>query len=158
IVEVFQGVNRFGSLFKAFCALAGALAIFHARAEDGAGLQFFESKIRPLLADQCLACHSVKAKKLKGKLHADSLQGLLKGGETGPVLVPGAPEKSRMIEAIGYKNQDLQMPPESKLSDAQIADLTEWVKLGAPWPKEEPPKAESAGAPVFDLEARKAKH
>ncbi|HLX60151.1 MAG TPA: PSD1 and planctomycete cytochrome C domain-containing protein [Planctomycetota bacterium] len=126
-----------------------------------AGIQFFESKIRPLLADNCFSCHSVNAKKLKAKLYADSLQGLLKGGETGPALVPGQPEKSKMIEAVGYKNQDLQMPPESKLSDAQIADLTRWVKLGAPWPKEAPPvpKMESASKiEPFDLQKRKASH
>ncbi len=128
---------------------------------DAAGVQFFETKIRPILADQCYSCHSVNAKKLKAKLCADSLQGLLKGGENGPALVPGQPDKSRMIEAVGYKNQDLQMPPDSKLSDAQIADLAQWVKLGAPWPNEAPPKPKSDGAAKleeFDIQKRKASH
>ena len=76
------------------------------------------------------------AKKVKGKLLLDSRAGLLKGGEGGAVVVPGQPEKSRLIEAIGYKNVDLQMPPRAKLPDAVIADFTAWVKMGAPWGKE----------------------
>ena len=102
-------------------------------AEDDAGVQFFESRIRPILADNCYACHSHAAKKLKASLYLDSRAGVLKGGESGPALVPGAPEKSRLIESIGYKNVDLQMPPKDKLGDRQIADLTAWVKMGAPW-------------------------
>ncbi|MEI6235392.1 MAG: DUF1549 domain-containing protein, partial [Planctomycetota bacterium] len=126
-----------------------------------AGIHFFETKIRPILAAECYSCHSVKAKKLKAKLFADSLQGLLKGGESGPSLVPGDPEKSKLIEAVVYKNQDLQMPPDSKLSDAQVADLTQWVKMGAPWPKEAAPQASETGAGKledFDLQKRKAAH
>src|SRR3954462_6811941 len=110
-------------------------------AEDDAGAQFFESKIRPILVGRCYSCHSASAKKLKAGLHLDSQKGLLKGGESGPALVPGAPEKSRLIEAVEYKNVDLQMPPKEKLGDPQIADLTNWVKMGAPWGKESAPAA-----------------
>ena len=130
-------------------------------APDEAGIHFFETKIRPLLAGECYSCHSVSAKKLKAKLFTDSLAGILKGGESGPALVPGQPEKSKIIEAVGYKNQDLQMPPDSKLTDAQVADLTQWVKLGAPWPKESPPQPSAAGTAMvetFDLQKRKASH
>jgi cytochrome c553 len=126
---------------------------------DPAGELFFEAKIRPLLVDQCFSCHSAQAKKLKGGLHLDSREGALKGGETGPALEPGAPDKSRMIEAVGYKNVDLQMPPKDKLSDQQIADLTAWVKMGAPWGKESvATTAPIAKLDAFDLQKRKAAH
>src|SRR5687767_494153 len=115
-------------------SLAGAVrADLPASAEDVA---FFESKVRPVLADHCYRCHSSRSEKLKGGLLLDSREAVLKGGETGPSVVPGKPEQSRLIEAIGYLNVDLQMPPKGKLSAAQIADLTEWVKRGAPWPTE----------------------
>src|SRR5438067_8649345 len=98
---------------------------------DRDGIEFFEKKIRPVLMDKCYSCHSAEAKKLKGELYLDSREGLLKGGETGPALVPGKPDESRLIEAIRYGNPDLQMPPKAKLTDAQITDLTTWVKMGA---------------------------
>ena len=96
--------------------------------------QFFETSIRPLLVERCYSCHSAGAKKLKADLYLDSRPGLLKGGESGPALVPGHPEQSRLIEAVRYANPDLQMPPKAKLSEQQVADLDEWVKRGAPWP------------------------
>ena len=98
--------------------------------------QFFENKIRPLLANNCYKCHSVEAEKVKGGLLLDSREGLLKGGESGPAIVPGNPDQSRLIKAIRYSDPDLQMPPKGKrLSDAEIADLTEWVRIGAPDPR-----------------------
>ncbi len=101
-----------------------------------ADLTFFENKIRPLLADQCYSCHSVKAEKTKGGLHVDSFDALLKGGDSGPALVPGDAEKSLLIKAVRYGDPDLQMPPKGKkLSERQIADLMQWVKAGAPWPE-----------------------
>jgi cytochrome c553 len=127
-------------------------------ADDDAGAQFFESRIRPLLVDRCYSCHSASAKKLKAGLYLDSQKGLLKGGESGPALVPGAPEKSRLIEAVEYKNVDLQMPPKEKLGDQQIADLTQWVKMGAPWGKDSAPAAAVAKVETFDLQKRKAQH
>jgi Protein of unknown function (DUF1553)/Protein of unknown function (DUF1549)/Planctomycete cytochrome C len=101
-----------------------------------ADLAFFENKIRPLLADQCYSCHSVKAEKTKGGLHVDSLEALLKGGDSGPALIPGDAGKSLLIKAVRYGDPDLQMPPKGKkLSDRQIADLTQWIGAGAPWPE-----------------------
>jgi hypothetical protein len=122
-----------------------------------AEIEFFEKKIRPLLSERCYKCHSTRSEKLKGGLMLDSRESLLKGGDDGPVVQPGLPGKSKLIEAINYQNPDLQMPPKGKLADDQIADLTEWVKLGVPWPKEEPPKP-AAGAPVFDFEKRRREH
>ncbi len=99
--------------------------------------EFFETKVRPVLADTCYRCHSADAGKSKGGLTVDSRDALLKGGDTGPAVVPADPAKSLLIKAITYADPDLQMPPSStggKLSDEQIANLTEWVKIGAPFP------------------------
>ncbi|MGV3532903.1 MAG: DUF1549 domain-containing protein, partial [Chthoniobacteraceae bacterium] len=102
---------------------------------------FFESKVRPILAENCYKCHSVEKGKSKGGLTLDSREGVLKGGETGPLVEPGNPEKSLLVHAIGYSDPDLQMPPKGeKLTQAQIETLTEWVKMGAPDPRTEAPK------------------
>ena len=112
------------------------------RGEDASkdGVLFFEEKVRPILADRCFKCHSHAADKIKGGLVLDSREAVLTGGDTGAAVVPGDPGKSLLIEAISYTNADLQMPPKKgdgkKLSDAEIAVLTEWVKMGAPYPKE----------------------
>lgn len=100
-------------------------------------LEFFEKKVRPLLVDKCYRCHSAKAEekgKLKAGLHLDSLSGLLKGGDSGSALTPGDPEKSFLVEAVNYRNEDMEMPPKGKLTDAQIKVITDWVQMGAPWP------------------------
>ena len=115
------------------------------------GLKLFEAKIRPILHEHCVGCHGPD--KQKGKLRLDTREGLLKGGmdedKVVKVIEPGDPAKSMIIEAINYKNEDIQMPPPKKkesrkLTDEQIKDMTEWVKLGAPYgekPVEAPPKA-----------------
>ncbi|MEQ2007629.1 MAG: PSD1 and planctomycete cytochrome C domain-containing protein [Limisphaerales bacterium] len=136
--------------------MAGCFAQAAAPAFPAEDLEFFEKRIRPLLAERCYECHSAGAKKLKGGLHLDSRDGVLKGGDTRPAVVPGQPEKSLLIEAVRYGNQDLQMPPKSRLSDAQIADLAEWVKRGAPWPTEA--GAARVAAKGFDVQQRKQAH
>ena len=119
-------------------------------------LEFFEKRIRPLLSDTCYKCHSEKAEKLKGGLMLDSREAMLKGGDTGPALVPGNPEKSLLIEAIHWTNSDLQMPPKKRLPAAQVADLEAWVKAGAPWPQEA--RTQKVPKVVFNLDKRKADH
>ncbi len=100
-------------------------------------LDFFEKKVKPVLADKCYKCHSAEAGKSKGGLLLDSREGCLKGGDTSPAVTPGDVAKSLMLTAITYKDPDLQMPPKGeKLTDKEIADLTEWVKMGAPDPRE----------------------
>src|SRR5712692_4105555 len=74
------------------------------------GIEFFEKHIRPVLVERCYSCHSPKAKIPMGKLRLDSRAGMLAGGQNGLVLVPGEPEKSRLIRAIRYTDKDLQMP------------------------------------------------
>ncbi len=120
--------------------LGYSILIFHstARAVEAtpAQLQFFESKIRPILSGACYKCHSTTSDKVKGGLLLDTKEGALKGGETGSAIVPGDTEKSLLIKAVRYTDADLQMPPKGKkLSDQQIADLEAWVKMGAPDPR-----------------------
>lgn len=98
-------------------------------------LDFFEKKIRPVLADTCYKCHSEDSEKVKGGLVVDSKQGLLQGGDSGPSVVPGDLRKSLLIQAVRWDDQDLQMPPKEKLSDEVIADLEKWVRMGAPDPR-----------------------
>src|SRR5215216_2474970 len=105
-----------------------------ARAEnnDRAGLDFFETSIRPLLVENCHSCHGQK--KQKGELRLDSHASAMRGGELGAVIVPGKPDESLLIKAVRYLDADLSMPPKKKLSQKQIEDLTRWVAMGAPWP------------------------
>jgi hypothetical protein len=107
---------------------------------NAAGLEFFETKIRPLLADNCYNCHSADTN-AKGGLRVDDPNGLLVGGDRGPAVVPGDAKKSRLIEAVSYTNPKLQMPPKKQLSPQQVADLTKWVEDGAPWPQQVLPLA-----------------
>src|SRR6266568_3500587 len=95
-------------------------------------LQFFERKVRPLLAENCYSCHGEE--KQKNHLRLDSPAAIRVGGESGAVIVPEHPEKSRLVIAVGYQDEDLKMPPKKRLSARQVADLTEWVKMGAPMP------------------------
>jgi hypothetical protein len=107
-------------------------------------LDFFEAKIRPLLADRCYKCHSVEAGKSKGSLTLDTASAALKGGDTGPAVVPGDLERSLLYKAITYTDKDLEMPPTSsggKLDAQQIADVAAWIKMGAPDPRTAPVKA-----------------
>ncbi|HTK78009.1 MAG TPA: PSD1 and planctomycete cytochrome C domain-containing protein [Gemmataceae bacterium] len=112
------------------------LAIAVAAPPDAGGVEFFERNVRPVLVEHCYQCHSAEAKKVRGGLLLDTRPGWQKGGDTGPALVPGDTERSLLIKAIRYGDEALKMPPTGKLSDKQIAALVEWVKLGAPDPRD----------------------
>lgn len=113
-----------------------AAAAGDSAAISAADLEFFETKIRPVLADQCYRCHSDAATRVRAGLLLDTKAGLLAGGDSGPAIVPGEPGRSLLIEAIRYDNPDLRMPPKgNKLSDAIIADFVEWIRRGAPDPR-----------------------
>src|SRR5205814_3763526 len=99
----------------------------------GPGVPFFEQKIRPVLVQHCYECHSTQAKKVRGGLLLDTKAGLLKGGDSGPALVPGKVEESLLIKAL--RHEELAMPPKGKLPAAVIADFERWVALGAPDPR-----------------------
>jgi hypothetical protein len=104
-----------------------------AKPRPDAGM-FFTVKIRPVLADTCLRCHG--AKKPRGELRVDSRAALLKGGEHGPAIVPGAPEKSLLVQAIRHVHDEIKMPPGKVLAPAVVADFVAWIKDGAIWPRE----------------------
>ena len=98
-------------------------------------VNFFESKVRPLLAENCFRCHGGDSKKKpKADLTLTTLQGMLQGGESGPALVPGNLDKSRIIEAIRYRNENMAMPPKKPLKPAQVKVIEDWVSMGSPWP------------------------
>jgi hypothetical protein len=99
-------------------------------------VEFFEKNIRPVLIQRCYECHSTESGKSKGGLTLDSRAALLRGGDNGPALVAGNPDKSLLIESIRYKNHDLQMPPKGALPSNEVRLLEEWVKMGAPDPRE----------------------
>ncbi len=122
---------------------------------DEAGIEFFEKQVRPILVARCYECHSGTAKRLEGGLRLDSLAAAMKGGGTGPAVVPGKPKESLLIDAINY-GELYQMPPKSRLPAEEIATLTKWVEMGAPWPKDTVAAAGSTSE--FDLTKRKASH
>jgi len=115
------------------CLMASS-GVSQAAEPTSAELDFFEKKIRPIIIEKCYKCHS-SMEKVKGGLSLETREDLLKGGDTGPAIEPGDPDKSRLIEAVRYKNRDLQMPPKNQLSPEQVRDLETWVKMGAPDPR-----------------------
>src|SRR5262245_35359141 len=126
--------------FRAFTLVAATVVVLAGPLDmDGGEItleqrEFFEKKIRPALVENCFRCHG--GDKVKGKLRLDSRASLLTGGQSGPAIVPGDPAKSLLIKAIGFEDTLLKMPKEGKLPDAVIADITAWVRMGAPWPDE----------------------
>ncbi|MBI5397465.1 MAG: PSD1 domain-containing protein [Verrucomicrobia bacterium] len=124
-----------------------------------ADAEFFEGKVRPILANNCYKCHSAEAAKLKAKLRLDTRDGVLKGGESGPAIVPGDPDKSLLIKAVRYTDPDLQMPPKGeKLSAEQVADLEKWVKMGAPDPRKADATGGAAGGKLSGLNDKARAH
>lgn len=105
------------------------------QAEEMANVDFFEKRIRPLLVKHCYECHSEQEKEQMGGLLLDRQSGWLKGGDTTMAVIPGEPKTSLLMEAILYKNENLQMPPKGKLSDAEIKYFAEWIHRGAPGPE-----------------------
>src|SRR5438045_1673367 len=106
-------------------------------APSAEGIELFEKSVRPVLLGRCYSCHSATAEKLKGALRLDTREGLRKGGDNGPSIVPGDPEKSLLIRAILRSDDVEKMPPKDseKLSREQIRDFQAWVKMGAPDPR-----------------------
>ena len=94
---------------------------------------FFENRIRPVLAQHCYNCHSQRANTLQGGLFVDSLDGLLKGGDSGPALISGKADESLLISAL--KHDSFKMPPKGKLADKVIDDFRMWINTGTKIPK-----------------------
>jgi len=128
--------------FRPLILLPWALALQAADAPTAAQVEFFEKQVRPVLSENCIECHGPK--KQKSGLRLDSRAFILKGGEIGPVVVPGKPEQSRLIIAVrhaGGKEVAAMPSDDKKISDQAIAALSEWVKQGLPWPEETGPVA-----------------
>ena len=100
------------------------------------GVEFFEQKVRPVLVKHCYSCHGADPKKIKGELRLDTRDGVLRGGASGPAVVPGEPAKSLLVKSVKHAKGVEAMPPEKALSDADIAALEAWVKMGAPDPRD----------------------
>ena len=112
------------------------------------GDELFEKKIRPVLVANCFACHSSTQKAPMGGLSLDTKAGLAKGGSSGPALVPGKPDESRILQALTYSNNNLQMPPSGKLANSVIADFRQWILTGAPDPRKDATAASGTPAPL----------
>ena len=120
-------------------AVAGILSRANAAEATPEGISFFESKIRPVLVAKCYQCHSAEAQaagRLKAELLLDTRDGMLKGGESGPAIVPGDKEKSLLLDAIAHNG--MEMPPEGKMPEGVIADFTTWFEMGVPDPRTGP--------------------
>jgi hypothetical protein len=120
-----------------FGARTGPAAESAVTPEQGA---FFEKSIRPVLVKECYSCHATTARKIRGGLTLDTRDGLRKGGETGPAIVPGDPKKSLLVQALRHAQDNLKMPPKKKLPAEVIADFEKWVAMGAPDPRGGPVK------------------
>jgi len=112
----------------AFCLIAARAVL----AADDPESVFFESRIRPVLANRCYSCHAAAA---MGGLRLDSPEGLAKGGSSGPAVVAGNPKESLLLKAIRHEAPKIKMPPGQKLPEAEIADLERWISNGAVWPQ-----------------------
>ncbi len=113
------------------------------------GVEFFETRIRPVLVESCYECHSADAGEIEGELTLDNRAAVLRGGRSGAVITPGDPAASRLLRALRYDDPELQMPPEGKLPDEVIADFEKWIALGAPDPRD-------GTAPALDTIASRA--
>ncbi|MDB6039374.1 MAG: Protein of unknown function (DUF1553)/Protein of unknown function (DUF1549)/Planctomycete [Verrucomicrobiales bacterium] len=112
------------------------------------GVEFFENRIRPQLVENCYECHSARAKKVKGGLRLDTREDLLKGGDSGVVVIPGDPDKSLLVQAVRHLDKKTAMPRTQdgvrKLPEGVIADLIRWIQIGAPYPTAEFDQARSS--------------
>jgi hypothetical protein len=119
--------------FPAFLVVIAATPALYAQSTPAATADFFETKIRPVLANNCYACHASSAQS-QGGLRVDSREALLRGGGRGAAVVPGDPDQSWLIRAVRQTDPALKMPMGGKLSDSEVEDLVSWVKSGAVWP------------------------
>ncbi len=129
-------------------AIVFVLAVVSAYAQAPA--DFFENKVRPILAENCYDCHTAAE---MGGLRVDSRERLLQGGKSGPAVMPGDPEKSLLIQAV-QQTGDLKMPKGGKLKPAEIQALADWVKMGAPWPEAKAVAVQSAPIKAITPEQR----
>ena len=136
------------------CVVLG-VGLSPSRGHAASETEFFEQRIRPVLVEHCQSCHGPG--KQKGGLRLDSRASLLKGGETGPAVIPGNPDASLLLKAISHADPELAMPPrKARLGDPIPADFAQWIRDGATWPAGSAEPASTAKE-SFDLNARKAR-
>lgn len=150
------GRNRTPTAIAATILLSVFVTVF-ARGDEFATdqIQFFESKVRPLLAEHCYECHSVDAEDLHAGLRLDSRAAMLSGGDSGAAIDLANPAGSLLIDAVNFESYE--MPPEGKLPAASIEILNRWIQMGAPWPDEPEPTVQQ-DRPMFDLQQRAQEH
>lgn len=139
-----SSLSRHRLLPDLLCLIALFSSGTHA-APSAEALKFFEAKVRPILVQSCQECHAEK--KHKGDLRLDNLPYILHGGSSGPAIVPHKPDASLLIKAVSYADPDMQMPPDDKLPEDQIAILKQWIAIGAPWPEAEVAAAKHSRRP-----------
>ena len=123
-----------GALVSEIACVSPSLALAGDASRPSAeDLKFFETKIRPLLIEKCGACHGAETQ--EADLRLDTFAGFMGGGKSGPALIPGKPDESLLMSALSYQDLGLQMPPDEKLPDSEIALLKEWIQRGAPHPE-----------------------
>ncbi|MES2572613.1 MAG: PSD1 and planctomycete cytochrome C domain-containing protein [Verrucomicrobiota bacterium] len=116
-------------------------------------VEFFETHIRPVLVERCYECHSAQAKKVKGGLLLDSREGVIAGGDSGPILMAGDIEKSPILQAIRWMDSDIAMPPKARLTPQQVQHFEQWVEMGAPDPRIEEASSAPKKGITRDMEA-----
>lgn len=126
-----------------------SLVLAQATPDEETRLEFFEKRIRPLLASNCYNCHSANTNS-HGGLRVDDRNGLIHGGGRGPAIVPGQPEKSLLLHAVQHTHKQVKMPPKKRLSEREIGDLTRWIKDGAAWPMPRVPAAIARPSAEYD--------
>ena len=118
-----------------FVALAASgAALGQVDGQNAQQFEFFEREIRPLLAQNCYACHSARASTVFGEFRLDSREALLAGGRSGPAVIPGDPDASRLIQAVRHDSELVSMPPGGRLEDREIESLAKWIEGGVFWP------------------------
>ena len=123
-----------GPIIAVFVGLMSAAAAL-AQQPTADSLKFFESNIRPVLATHCYECHSTSSGKIRGGLKVDSREALLRGGDSGPAVVPNSLERSLLYQALSSGDDVSPMPPKGKLPQAVIDDFRKWILMGAPDPR-----------------------
>lgn len=114
--------------------------LVHAMAQEPSQkLDFFESKIRPVLVDRCYECHSAAASILQGNLSLETRQGILSGGDSGPAVVPGKPHESLLIRVL--RDQEPKMPPDGNLPEGIVKDFERWIEDGLVDPRDSEPES-----------------
>lgn len=150
-------VHRLISSFMIVLALPGISVFADENSSEitPAQAEFFEKKIRPVFANNCYECHGEEEQ--EASLRLDKYAFVIKGGDTGPAVVPGDPKKSEIVDAILYDPDGYQMPPSGKLPQADIDNIIAWVKMGAPWPGADKETLDGGPSKEFNI-AERLKH